>query len=64
MSYSENDLIHDIVNKLTICHGKVNRLISKPEKVSKEDMLEQLQKVFGEIEKAMELVEKRKSNLI
>lgn len=62
--YSERDLIHDLVNKLSIAQGYVSRICRKPEKYNQEDLLKVIKLCKDELDQAFEHIKQRKEELV
>lgn len=62
MEEAEKVFIHDLNNKLAIVFGGVMRIARQPDKFSKEEIVEIAKKSEAELQKALDLIEKRVSD--
>ena len=60
---SEREFIHDLVNKLTIAQGKLNRIILKADKFTKEEVLENAAKAKNDLDEAFKLITTRQKEI-
>jgi hypothetical protein len=57
---TEEDFIHDLVNKMSMGYGKVNRVLMKKDKLSHDEIIEIIEKAKEDLDLAFEIVNSRK----
>jgi hypothetical protein len=60
---TENEFLHDIVNKITIAYSRLERIERKLDKFSKEEVVEMVTKARVALDSLLELINERKSEI-
>jgi hypothetical protein len=60
---AEREFMHDLVNQMSMAHGKINRMLMKREQFSEEEIFENLEQAQINLESAFELINQRRVTL-
>jgi hypothetical protein len=59
----EETFIHDIVNKLTMSQGRLNKILKKSDEFSKEEIIELVSKAKEDIDNSFKIIKIRKNEM-
>ena len=56
----EAEFLHDLVNKISLAYGKINRVLMKSETLSKVEIIENIGEAKNDLDAAFEVINERK----